>query len=126
PSVFIYGGTIMPGRREDKDLTVQDVFEAVGSHSAGSIDDAELKAIECAACPGAGSCGGQYTANTMACVAEALGLALPGSTSPPAESGEREKWLEEAGQTMMRLLKDGLLPSQILTKQAFENAVAVA
>ncbi len=126
PSVFIYGGTIMPGRREDKDLTVQDVFEAVGSHSAGSIDDAELKAIECAACPGAGSCGGQYTANTMACVAEALGLALPGSTSPPAESGEREKWLEEVGQTAMRLLKDGLLPSQILTKQAFENAVAVA
>ena len=77
-SVFIYGGSILPGRHKGKDITVQDVFEAVGAHSAGKIDDEELHDIECAACPSAGSCGGQFTANTMACVSEAIGLALPG------------------------------------------------
>ncbi|MFW5697435.1 MAG: dihydroxy-acid dehydratase, partial [Fimbriimonadaceae bacterium] len=89
PSVFVYGGTIMPGELDGKEITVQDVFEAVGQHSAGTIDDERLKAVECAACPGAGSCGGQYTANTMACVSEALGMALPGSTSPPAVAKDR-------------------------------------
>src|SRR3546814_6336534 len=79
PSVFMYGGSILPGRLKGKDITVQDVFEAVGAHSAGKMTDAELHAIECAACPSAGSCGGQFTANTMACVSEAIGLALPGS-----------------------------------------------
>lgn len=126
PSVFVYGGTIRPGRRHGEDLTIQDVFEAVGAHAAGRIDDAELKAIECAACPGAGSCGGQYTANTMACVAEAIGLALPGSTSPPADAEERETWLAQAGEAVVRLLRDGLLPEHILTREAFENAIAVA
>ncbi len=126
PSVFVYGGTIMPGRHRDKDVTIQDAFEAAGAHAAGSIDDAELHAVECAVCPGAGACGGQYTANTMACVAEALGIALPGSTSPPAESEDRAVWLERAGEAAVRALKSGLLPSQILTMKAFENAIAIA
>src|SRR5665213_179267 len=89
PSVFLYGGTIMPGRYKDKDVTIQDAFEAAGAYAAGTITKEELHAIECAVCPGAGSCGGQYTANTMACVAEALGMALPGSSSPPAVSDDR-------------------------------------
>ena len=126
PSVFVYGGTIMPGRHHDKDVTIQDAFEAAGAHAAGTIDDAELHAVECAVCPGAGACGGQYTANTMACVAEALGIALPGSTSPPAESADRAIWLERAGEAVVNALKSGLLPSDILTKKSFENAIAVA
>jgi len=84
PSVFMYGGSILPGRLKGKDITVQDVFEAVGAHSAGTMSDQELDAIECAACPSAGSCAGQFTANTMACVSEAIGLALPGSAGAPA------------------------------------------
>ena len=84
PSVFMYGGSILPGRLHGKDITVQDVFEAVGSHSAGNMTDEELHEIECHACPSAGSCGGQFTANTMACVSEAIGLALPGSAGAPA------------------------------------------
>ncbi len=125
PSVFVYGGTIMPGRLRGKDVTVQDAFEAAGAHAAGKIDDAELYAVECAVCPGAGACGGQYTANTMACVCEALGMAIPGSTSPPAESTERAEWLRRAGQTVMHALKSGLVPRDILTKKAFENAIAI-
>lgn len=125
PSVFVYGGTIMPGRFHGRDVTIQDAFEAAGAYAAGKIDAAELREVECAVCPGAGACGGQYTANTMACVAEALGLALPGSTSPPAESEERTVWLERAGQAVMEALAGGILPSQILTKKAFENAIAI-
>jgi dihydroxy-acid dehydratase len=126
PSVFVYGGTIMPGRYRDRDVTIQDAFEAAGAHAAGKITDQELHAIECAVCPGAGACGGQYTANTMACVAEALGMAIPGSTSPPAESEERREWLRRAGETVMQLLTSGLRPSQIMSREALENAIAIA
>jgi len=125
PSVFIYGGTIMPGRFKDKDVTIQDAFEAAGSFAAGKIDEKELHAVECAVCPGAGACGGQYTANTMACVAEALGMALPGSGAPPAESTERLAWLDKVGEAAVRVLQNGILPRDILTKKAFENAIAI-
>ena len=127
PSIFLYGGTIMPGKYKDKDVTIQDAFEAAGAFAAGKITAEELHAVECAVCPGAGACGGQYTANTMACVAEALGMALPGSSSPPAEDldGERLSYLNKIGETMMDILNKGILPSQILTKQAFENAIAI-
>jgi dihydroxy-acid dehydratase len=125
PSVFMYGGTIMPGRLHGKDLTIQDAFEATGAFAAGKIDEAELHAVECAACPGAGACGGQYTANTMACVAEALGMAVLGSGAPPAESEERDAWLEKVGLASIRALELGLLPSQIITKDALENAIAI-
>jgi len=125
PSVFVYGGTIMPGRLHERDVTIQDAFEAAGAHAAGKIDDTELYAVECAVCPGAGACGGQYTANTMACVSEALGMAIPGSTSPPAESPERADWLRLAGALVMDALRAGLLPRDILTKKAFENAIAI-
>jgi dihydroxy-acid dehydratase len=125
PSVFLYGGTIMPGRYKDKDVTIQDAFEAAGAFAAGSITAEELHAVECAVCPGAGACGGQYTANTMACVAEALGLALPGSGGPPAESPDRAAWLNEVGAAIVRVVQSGLKPSDILTKEAFENAIAI-
>ncbi|MES6406054.1 dihydroxy-acid dehydratase, partial [Cutibacterium acnes] len=97
PSVFIYGGTILPGRFRGKDVTVQDVYEAVGSYQAGQISEDELHALECVACPSAGSCGGQFTANTMACVSEALGLALPGSTGAPAPYESRDAFAEASG-----------------------------
>ncbi len=127
PSVFLYGGTIMPGRHKDKDVTIQDAFEAAGAYAAGTIDAEELHAVECAVCPGAGACGGQYTANTMACVAEALGMAFPGSSGPPAEDpdGSRADFHNIIGKQMMTLLESGLLPSDIMTKKAFENAIAV-
>jgi dihydroxy-acid dehydratase len=125
PSVFLYGGTIMPGRYKGKDVTIQDAFEAAGAFAAGKITEEELHDVECAVCPGAGACGGQYTANTMACVAEALGLAVPGSSSPPAESEERGLWLKKVGETIVNALNKGILPSQILTKKALENAVAI-
>lgn len=126
PSIFVYGGTIMPGRYKDKDVTIQDAFEAAGAFAAGSIDAQELHAVECAVCPGAGACGGQYTANTMACVAEALGITLLGSTSPPAVSRERSDWLVKIGIAVMEAVQKGILPSQILTKTALENAITVA
>ncbi|CAN5618351.1 dihydroxy-acid dehydratase [soil metagenome] len=125
PSVFLYGGTIMPGRYKGRDVTIQDAFEAAGAHAAGKITDEELHAVECVVCPGAGACGGQYTANTMACVAEALGLALPNSGSPPAEDPARSLVHIEVAEAIVRCLKDGLLPSRILTRDAFENAIAI-
>ncbi len=127
PSVFVYGGTIMPGRLHNKDVTIQDAFEAAGAHAAGKIDDAELRRVECAVCPGAGACGGQYTANTMACVAEALGMALPGSTSPPAvdPDGKRATFLQEIGRAVVAANERGILPSQIITRESLENAVMV-
>lgn len=125
PSIFLYGGTIMPGRYKDRDVTIQDAFEAAGAYAAGKIDAEELHAIECAVCPGAGACGGQYTANTMACVAEALGMALPGSSSPPAESEDRADYLRQVGEAIVQILNAGLKPSDILTKKALENAIAV-
>lgn len=128
PSVFLYGGTIKPGRHRDKDVTIQDAFEAAGAYSAGRIDADELKAVECAVCPGAGACGGQYTANTMACVAEALGMAVPGSSSPPAEddSGERSFVHQMVSQTVLHAVRTGIRPSQIITRRSLENAVRVA
>lgn len=125
PSVFIYGGTIKPGRYQDRDVTIQDVYEAVGAHAAGKMTDSELHDMECSACPGAGSCGGQFTANTMACVAEAIGLALPGSSAPPAEDLTRDQFAAQCGITVMDLLRAGIRPRDIVTKKSLENAAAV-
>jgi len=125
PSVFLYGGSIMPGRFHGKDVTVVDVFEGVGKYSAGKMDDAELTELEKVACPGAGACGGQFTANTMACVAEAIGLALPYSSGPPAELLSRDDFALKAGETVMDLLAKNLRPRDICTRKAFENAAMV-
>ena len=126
PSVYLYGGTILPGTYKGKDITIQDVFEAVGGHAKGTIDDGELLAIERAACPGTGSCAGMYTANTMAAVGEALGMSLPGSASPPAVDYRREVFARESGTRAAELVAEGgPLPRDILTKEAFENAIAV-
>jgi len=125
PSVFLYGGSIMPGKFKGKDVTVVDVFEAVGQHQAGKLSDADLHALECVACPGAGACGGQFTANTMACVAEAIGLALPYSSGPPAEVLSRDDFALKAGQAAMHLLEKNIRPRSIATKKAFENAAMV-
>jgi dihydroxy-acid dehydratase len=124
-SVFMYGGSIMPGRFKGKDVTVIDVFEAVGMHVAGRIDDRELHDLECVACPGAGACGGQYTANTMAMVSEAIGLGLPGSAGAPAPDTRRDHYALESGRAVMRLLADGIRPRDIATRKAFENAATV-
>src|SRR5512144_457396 len=125
PSVFIYGGSILPGRFHGKDVTVQDVFEAVGNHSAGRMSDAELHELECVACPSAGSCGGQFTANTMACVAEAIGLALPGSSGAPAPYESRDALCEASGRAVMELLARRIRPRDIVTRKSLENAAAV-
>ncbi len=125
PSVFMYGGTILPGRFKGKDVTVVDVFEAVGTHSAGKMSDADLHELECAACPSAGSCGGQFTANTMACVSEAMGLALPGSAGTPAPYESRDLYAEASGEAVMKLLKARLRPRDIVTRKALENAAVI-
>ena len=125
PSVFMYGGTILPGRFRGKDVTVQDVYEAVGSYQAGQISEDELHALECVACPSAGSCGGQFTANTMACVSEALGLALPGATGAPAPYESRDAYAVASGEAVMRLLEIGLRPRDIVRRKALENAATV-
>ena len=125
PSVFMYGGSILPGRFKDRDVTVQDVFEAVGAYAAGNMDDEELHALECVACPSAGSCGGQFTANTMACVSEAIGLAIPGSAGAPAPYETRDEYAYHSGRMVMELVKTGLRPRDILTRKAFENAATV-
>ncbi len=125
PSVFLFGGSILPGRFKERDVTVLDVFEAVGSYAAGGISIDELKALEKVACPSAGACGGQYTANSMAYVSEAIGLALPGSASPPAPYESRDVFAERAGLVVMDLLRSGLRPRQIVTRKALENAAAV-
>ena len=125
PSVFVYGGTIMPGILNGEELTVVDVYEAVGSYDAGKISLEELKNIEDVACPNAGSCGGMFTANTMASISEAIGLALPGSASPPAEDDRREKIVYDTGLTCANLLKSGIKPLEILTFEAFENAITM-
>src|ERR1700730_17912725 len=121
PSVFMYGGSILPRRFRGKDGTVQDVFEAVGAHSAGKMSDAELHELECVACPSSGSCGGQFTANTMACVSEAIGLALPGSAGPPAPYDSRDSYGEASGEAVMALLRRRLRPRDIVTRKALEN-----
>ena len=125
PSVFVYGGTIMPGMLNGEELTVVDVYEAVGSYDAGKISLEELKNIENVACPNAGSCGGMFTANTMASISEAIGLALPGSASPPAEDDRREKIVYDTGLACAKLLELGIKPREILTFEAFENAITM-
>ena len=124
PSVLLYGGTIMPGKFQGHDVTIQDVFEAVGRHAAGTMTDAELLELENVACPGAGACGGQYTANTMATVMEVIGLSPMGSASVPATDKRKEDVAYRAGQIVMEALKNDLRPSRILTRKAFENAIA--
>jgi dihydroxy-acid dehydratase len=125
PSVFMYGGSILPGQFRGKDITVQDVFEAVGQHASGNMSDADLHELEQAACPSAGSCGGQFTANTMACVSEAIGLALPGSAGAPAPYESRDAYAFASGEAVMALLKNKLRPRDIVTRKALENAAAV-
>ncbi|MFW6010005.1 MAG: dihydroxy-acid dehydratase [Actinomycetota bacterium] len=125
PSVFLYGGTILPGRYDDHDITIQDVFEAVGARGRGSIDDDELGAIERAACPTEGACGGMFTANTMASAIEALGLALPGSSAPPATDPRRDVFARRSGEAVVGLLQRGLTARRIVTREALENAIAV-
>ncbi len=125
-SVFLYGGSILPGRLPDGRLsTIQDVFEAVGARSSGKIDDAQLKAVEMSACPSQGSCGGMYTANTMASAAEALGMSLIGSAAAPAVDSRRDAYARASGQAVIGLLEKGITARQILTPDAFENAIAV-
>ena len=125
PSVFLYGGSILPGKFKGRDVTVVDVFEGVGMHSAGRMSDEELHELECVACPSAGSCGGQFTANTMACVSEAIGLALPGSAGAPAPYESRDAYALESGKAVMNLLARGIRPRDICTREAFENAAVV-
>ena len=125
PSVFVYGGTIMPGILDERELTIVDVYEAVGQYDAGKISIEELKKIEDNACPNAGSCGGMFTANTMASISEIIGLALPGSASPPAENDRREKIVYDTGKACVNLLEIGIKPSDILTFEAFENAITM-
>ncbi len=125
PSIFVYGGSILPGRFADRDVTVVDVFEAVGQFAAGNCPLKDLTALEKVACPGHGACGGQYTANTMACVAEAIGLSLPNSNMAPAPYKSREEVAIAAGRQVMTLLEHNLRPRDICTRAAFENAARV-
>jgi dihydroxy-acid dehydratase len=125
PSIFVYGGTIKPGHLNGRDLTIVSVFEAVGALSAGKIDDQELLAIEKHACPGAGSCGGMFTANTMSSAIEAMGMSLPYSSTMAAEDEEKAQSAEESGRALARALRAGLSSRKILTREAFENAIAV-
>ena len=125
PSVFIYGGSILPGRYEGRDVTVQDVFEAVGKHQAGNFSDAELAILERVACPSAGACGAQYTANTMACVSEAIGLALLNSSGAPAPYESRDQFCEASGVAVMRLIEKNIRARDIVTRKALENAARV-
>jgi dihydroxy-acid dehydratase len=125
PSIFVYGGSILPGRYQERDLTVIDVFEAVGRYAAGNCPLSEVTAIEKAACPGHGACGGQYTANTMACVGEAIGLSLPNSNMAPAPYKSREEIAVAAGRQVMELLAQNIRPRDICTRDAFENAARI-
>jgi dihydroxy-acid dehydratase len=126
PSIIIYGGSIAPGKLDGRDLTIIDVFEAIGAHARGTIDDVQFKAIEDNACPGPGACGGQYTANTMAMVMEYLGLSPVGSASPGATSQRRERWAHDAGVIVMELLAKNVRPRDLLTRASFLNAITVA
>src|SRR5262245_4324597 len=124
PGVLLYGGSIAPGTFDCHDVTIQDVFEAIGAHAAGKMSDADLCRLEDSACPGAGACGGQFTANTMAIASEFLGLAALGSGSVPANDPKKAAVAREAGERVMKLVKSGLTPRDVLTKEAFENAIA--
>ena len=125
PSVFLYGGSILPGRLEGKDVTVQDVFEAVGQHQAGNMSNCELEKLERVACPSAGACGGQFTANTMACVSEAIGLALPNSSGAPAPYESRDQYAEASGAAVMTLIEKNIRARDIVTQKSLENAARV-
>src|SRR5258707_4003950 len=124
PSLVLYGGSIAPGRFKGKDVTVGDVYEAIGANAAGKMSDADLRELENFACPGAGACGGQFTANTMAMVLEFIGLAPLGTTSVPATDPRKDEVAKRCGQLVMDLLQRGVTPRDILTRQAFENAIA--
>ena len=126
PSIFAYGGTIMPGNWNGKDVTIQDVYEAVGTYDTGKMSLEQLISLENVACPSAGSCAGMYTANTMSSVSEALGMSLPGSASPPAESDRRSKVCYETGKAISNLIENNIRPKDIMTFEAFENAIAIA
>jgi dihydroxy-acid dehydratase len=125
PSVFMYGGTILPGKFKGKDVDIVNVFEAVGQHAVGKMNDEDLKELECCACPSEGACGGQFTANTMACVSEAIGLALPNSAGAPAPYESRDQYAEASGKAVMELIKNNLRPRDIVTRKSFENAAAI-
>lgn len=125
PAVFAYGGTISPGVHDGQNIDIVSVFEGVGRHNNGDIPTEELRQIECGACPGAGSCGGMYTANTMASAAEAMGMSLPGSSSNPAEAEVKRQDCAAAGAAVYGLLEKGIYPKDIMTKEAFENAITV-
>ena len=125
PSIFVYGGTIMPGNWDGKQVTAQDVFEAVGTYQSGKLSLEQLVSLENVACPSAGSCAGMYTANTMAAVGEAIGMSLPGSASPPAESERREQVCFDSGKAIMNLIENNIRPKDILTFEAFENAITL-
>jgi dihydroxy-acid dehydratase len=125
PSIFMYGGSILPGRFHGRDVTVQDVFEAVGEIAAGNISAADLHELECVACPSDGACGGQFTANTMACVSEAIGLALPGSAGAPAPYASRDAYAEASGEAIVGLIARNLRPRDIVTRKALENAATI-
>ena len=124
PGLMLYGGSILPGRFEGRDVTIGDVFEAVGAHNAGKLSDAKLAELERNACPGAGACGGQFTANTMATAFEAMGISPAGSSGVPALDPRREAVAREAGRLVMKLLKEDLRPSRVITRPAVENAIA--
>ena len=124
-AVFLYAGSTMPGRLGDKDVTIIDAFEAVGACARGLITRAEVDAIERAICPGEGACGGMYTANTMAAVAEALGMSLPGSAAPPAVDRRRDGYARRSGEAVVEMLRQGITARQVMTRKAFENAIAV-
>ena len=125
PSVFMYGGSILPGRYKGNDVTVVDVFEAVGKHAAGGTTDEDLTDLEKVACPSAGACGGQFTANTMACVSEVMGLALPYSSGAPAPYEDRDKYAYESGKQIMNLIEQNIRPRDIVTRKALENAATI-
>lgn len=125
PSVFMYGGSILPGKFRGQDVTIVDVFEGVGKHASGEFSDQDLKEMECCACQGAGACGGQFTANTMACVSEAIGLALPGSAGAPAPYETRDAYAEASGKAVMELIKKNIRPRDIVTRKSLENAARV-
>jgi dihydroxy-acid dehydratase len=125
PSVFMYGGSILPGRFQGKDVTIVDVFEAVGMRDSGKMSDVDLALLSKAACPSAGACGGQFTANTMACVSEAIGLALPGSSGAPAPYESRDEYAFESGKAVMNLIEKNIKPRDIVTRKSLENAAAI-
>ena len=124
PGLVLYGGSIAPGRWEGRDVTIQDVFEAVGAHAAGNMADAQLKGLEDSACPGAGACGGQFTANTMATVCELIGISPMSFNAVPALEDQKDEVALASGQLIMELVRAGTCPRQVITREALENGIA--